>query len=40
VDTTGKKKPDVLLKAGNIQAHGRISFKRGYYSWKDTFKHE
>jgi hypothetical protein len=40
VDTTGKKKSDILLEAGDIQTHCRISFKRGYDSWKDTFKHE
>jgi hypothetical protein len=40
VDATGKKKSDVLLEAGNVQAHCGISFKRGYDSWKDTFEHE
>jgi hypothetical protein len=40
VDTTGKEKPDVALQTLDIKAHRRVSFKRGYDCWKDTFEHE
>ena len=39
-DMASMEHPLFALKAGDIQTHGRSSFKRGYDSWKDTFKHK
>jgi hypothetical protein len=40
MDSTGEEKPDVAVKALDVKAHGRVSFKRGNDCRKDAFKHE